>query len=429
MKNDSSRILCTLLLIFYSFPAILFAQYRNIKIGEVGEFCEATITINPKYLNRMVACGVSDRMYYSFDFGTTWKEKDVKSKYGSFGDPYLIADNEGRFYLFHLSDPDKTGWDSPRVLDRVVCQTTNNGKKWKRGGTIGYIPPTQQDKACAIFDEYSSNIYVTYTQFDDYGSENPNDSSRIMFSYSDDRGKSWKPPIRINKVAGNCHDSNLTVKGANPAVGPKGEVYVTWVLEDKIFFDKSIDGGLIWLKNDKKIAALEGGWDLNVPGAAMCHSFPIIACDMSYGDYHGTIYVNWSDQRNGEENTDVWIIKSTDGGETWSKPLKVNDDNSISHQYLNWMTIDQVTGNIYIVFYDRREHKDNTTDVYLAYSSDGGNNFTNVKINESSFVPRADSFFGDYINISANSGYVRPVWISIDENNEHNLWTAIIDMF
>ena len=93
------------------------------------------------------------------------------------------------------------------------------------------------------------------------------------------------------------------------------------------------------------------------------------------------------------------------------------------------MGFDQVTGNIYIIFYDRRNYKDATTDVYLAYSNDGGESFKNVKINENSFTPREDNFYGDYINISANSGYVRPVWISINDSNQQVLMSAIIDMF
>jgi hypothetical protein len=33
---------------------------------------------------------------------------------------------------------------------------------------------------------------------------------------------------------------------------------------------------------------------------------PVTKCDLSGGAYNGTIYVNWTDQRNGEDNTDVF---------------------------------------------------------------------------------------------------------------------------
>jgi len=51
------------------------------------------------------------------------------------------------------------------------------------------------------------------------------------------------------------------------------------------------------------------------------------------------------------------------------------------------MDIDQTNGNLYFVFYDRRTYTDNQTDVYMAISTDGGTNFSNVKISESPFSP------------------------------------------
>ena len=73
-------------------------------------------------------------------------------------------------------------------------------------------------------------------------------------------------------------------------------------------------------------------------------------------------------------------------------------------QFFTWMTVDQATGFIYIVFYDRREHPNEMTDVYLAVSRDGGETFENMKISESPFDPMSSVFFGDYTNISACNG-------------------------
>jgi len=103
----------------------------------------------------------------------------------------------------------------------------------------------------------------------------------------------------------------------------------------------------------------------------------------------------------------------------------VNDDAAGKHQYLPWMAVDQATGYVYVVYYDRRNYDDNQTDVYLAYSSDGGANFKNVKISESPFVPREDRFFGDYNNISAHKGIIAPIWTRMDEGRT-SVWTTII---
>jgi hypothetical protein len=119
-------------------------------------------------------------------------------------------------------------------------------------------------------------------------------------------------------------------------------------------------------------------------------------------------------------------VKSTDQGATWSSPKKVNDDPPGHQQFFTWMTVDQKTGNIWFVFYDRREHSDWLTDVYMAVSRDGGETFQNFKISESPFYPNQSIFFGDYTNISACNNIVRPVWTRLN-NGVEEIWTAIVD--
>jgi hypothetical protein len=90
------------------------------------------------------------------------------------------------------------------------------------------------------------------------------------------------------------------------------------------------------------------------------------------------------------------------------------------------MTVDQITGYIYVIFYDRRNYTDNNTDVYLAMSKDGGNTFKNIKISESPFNPNSSVFFGDYTNISAYNNVIRPIWTRLD-NDQLSILTAIVD--
>ena len=153
---------------------------------------------------------------------------------------------------------------------------------------------------------------------------------------------------------------------------------------------------------------------------------PVTKCDISGSAFHGTIYVNWTDQRNGADNTDVWLAKSNDSGVTWSAPIKINDDGLDKQQFLTWMDIDQINGDIYIVYYDRRNYSDENTDVYLAYSTDGGNTFINQKISENPFNPNPSLFFGDYTNISVYNGKVAPIWTRQD-GSLTSVWTALIN--
>ena len=91
------------------------------------------------------------------------------------------------------------------------------------------------------------------------------------------------------------------------------------------------------------------------------------------------------------------------------------------------MAIDQANGNIYIVFYDRRNYDDRNTDVYLARSTDGGETFENILISEEPFLPSSSVFFGDYTNITAHNYQVRPIWTRA-EGSSKSIWTALIDM-
>ncbi len=153
---------------------------------------------------------------------------------------------------------------------------------------------------------------------------------------------------------------------------------------------------------------------------------PITACDISNSSHRGTIYVCWSDQRNGADNTDIFLVRSVDGGTSWSAPARVNDDTTGRQQFFVWMTIDQSTGYLYFVFYDRHGTVGDATDVYCARSTDGGQTFTNFKVSDSSFTPIKGAFFGDYINIAAVNGRVSPIWMRLDKTTSLSVWTAPI---
>ena len=401
---------------------IAFCQYPNVKISDYYQPNEPSIYINPKNTNQLLAGANTAYYYLSDDGGLSWITNEIVSSLGVMGDPCMIIDTIGNYYFFHLSVPDDEHW-----LDQIVCQkSTNKGLTWNDGTGIYKDSPKMQDKEWAVVNPYNNEIYVTWTQFDSYGVPDADKYSKILFSKTSDEGETWSPAIVINEIDGNCVDSDETVEGAVPAVGPDGEIYVSWAGPAGLVFDRSIDGGITWLENDITVSDFPGGWDYAVPGLGRCDGFPVTCCDLSQSPYRGTVYINWSDQRNGTDDTDVWLLKSTDGGITWSDRIRVNDDPPGKHQFLTWMTIDQTNGRIWIVFYDRRNYTDNQTDVYLAYSIDGGETFTNIRISESPFTPTAGVFFGDYTNITASNNIVRPIWCRLS-GGKTSIYTAIMD--
>jgi len=382
---------------------------------------EPSIAIHPKKTKWLIAGSVMNDYYYSKNGGKSWKSSSLKSKYGVGGDPVMHVDAQGRCYYFHLSSPADGG-----RLDRIVCDYSDKLKgKWTSSATAK-VGNKAQDKQWVAECPLTGNLYLTWTQFDGYESTEIEDSSTIVFSKSMDRGETWSEPLRISKFAGDCLDGDNTVEGAVPAVGPNGDIYVSWSGPKGIRFNRSKDGGASWLKEEVLVADQPGGWATDVPGMYRCNGLPITKCDVSGGIHNGRIYVNWTDQRNGEENTDVWLSFSDNYGETWSDPTKVNQDDSEAQQFFTWMDIDQANGSLYFVYYDRRNYDDNRTDVYMATSLDGGTIFSEQIVSESPFTPSDKVFFGDYINIAAHNGVIRPIWSRMDDG-KISLWVGLVE--
>jgi hypothetical protein len=78
-----------------------------------------------------------------------------------------------------------------------------------------------------------------------------------------------------------------------------------------------------------------------------------------------------------------------------------------------------------VIFYDRRSTTGTLTDVYVAKSSDGGETFENFKVSQFSFSPNSFVFFGDYTNIAAYDSKIYPIWMRMD-GTDLSVWTTQI---
>ncbi len=425
LDNITPKLFLTL---FFVFSFSLFAQFRNYRVSAPNSNSpeEVTIAINPLEPNILAAGANISYSFRSVNSGKVWEQQNLSSIYGVWGDPVTRFDAHGNLYFVHLSNPGNGYW-----IDRIVIQkSTDNGITFNQGTHTGVYAPHNQDKAWIAIDmtdsPYKDNLYVTWTEFDSYGSSNPNDSSRILFSKSSDFAETWSQAKVISDKSGDCIDADNTDEGAVPAVGPNGEIYVAWAGPYGIMFDKSLDGGETWGR-DIFVTEQIGGWDYGVTGVYRANGLPVTVCDTSNSPYRGNIYVMWTDQRNGNTNPDVFIIKSTDGGETWGDVIKVNNDNTERPQFFAAMAIDQTNGNIYVSFYDRRNTTGTNTEYYLARSTDGGESFDNYVVTDAPFPMFSDVFFGDYTDIAAYDGKIYPIWMETDASHHLSVWTAPIN--
>jgi hypothetical protein len=415
----------TVALIFIFFYAGLAEAQRVVRVSDpdAKQPAEVAVTINPKNPEQIVGASfqrgkppkpyAGSYTYVTTDGGQTWKTVPSQDPANLVqGDDALAFGGDGSVYHAHLSFDGIRAKRPKRAESGIlVSASRDGGLTWEAPvpviNHVNTVTPFEDKPAIttdnAAASKNKGNVYLAWTRFDEYGSADPACHSQIYFSRSTDGGKTFSMPIRINDDSGDCLDSDNTVEGAVPSVGPHGEVYVVWAGPLGLVFDKSTDGGLTFGK-DKVIGQMPGGWDFEVAGLERANGMPVTGVDVSAGPNKGTLYVNWIDARNGDP--DVFVASSSDGGESWSQPVRVNDDvtGNGKSQFFTWMSVDPADGSVNVSFYDRRDTKGARTGLTYARSTDGGRTFVNYKIPQEPFDSDPKTFFGDYIGVAAYGG-------------------------
>jgi hypothetical protein len=432
----NKKIIKVVILII-SLTSLNYCQYINVRVTDADRiiYGEEMITINPKNPNQMLVgtmgnFGFSPNImgcYYTANAGLNWTVKGLTSNLAQLGsDPVVFTDTAGNFHYVSCIN-----WlVSPPNLNGLICLTsTNGGANWDNGVIYGQLAPKMDDMPFACVDhsnsQYRNNFYMTWSLYDKYTSNDPNDSAVVAFCRSTDGGITFSTSIRLSEIAGSAAGNSSSPEGPYPCTGVNGEVYVCWPHSGQVYFDRSTNGGLNWLEHDIVAAQQVGGW----AGQSyyLLNYSPVIACDLSNSPYRGTIYICFADLRSGTNDRDVWVTRSTNNGNNWDSVVRVNNDSPGHNQILPWLCVDPITGFIYVVFYDGRNYGNYNVDTYLARSTDGGTTFQNVKVSNSPTIGNA--WLGDYIGISAYNNKVRPIWTKWINGSRSEVWTAIIDTF
>jgi hypothetical protein len=383
------------------------AQIKNTKVAEIENTgCKTTIAFNPRN-PKNIAVAAGNTVFYSIDGGTAWQKTSTAFKNGN--NAVLISDSKGGLYYFLQANENET--------HRIISYTSDDGGvTWSDGIPVNAESTKDQVGPNAIIDD-KNNIYLTYAQFDKYSSAEASCLSYIQLSKSSN-GKKWNSTLELSQTPGNCIDDRNTTMGAMTTIGADGKEYCAWSNQSKIFLDRSFNGKL-WLSNDIAIVRQSEGCDEKTQGGKRCYSAPVLSTDRSKSPYRGSLYLAWSDWLHQE--SDVLFVRSHNFGDNWTSLLAINDNAGIGHQYSPWLTVDQVTGYVYIVYFGKDE--DDKTDVYLAYSIDGGSSFKNVKISEAPFTTTNLAAATCYI--SANKGTITSVWTRT-EGDKASVITAVL---
>ena len=217
---------------------------------------------------------------------------------------------------------------------------------------------------------------------------------------------------------------------AVPFVGPDGTLYVSWndFHNNIIAFNRSFDGGMTW-DTQRTIAAKTLAFDIGIPAESFRGALVYPACDADRSDssHRGRLYCSWMDLTQAG-TTDIFVSFSHDRGSSWSTPARVADQLPLLVDRFNqWLSVDPVTGNVNLSFYDTRNDTTGQrfmTDVYFTQSTDGGltwrspnTRVTTVRSNEhdcNGLFPCPGINYGnqqgDYEGLVSFGGLSHPIW-------------------
>jgi len=342
------------------------------------------------------------------------------------GDPVIHPGGPAIFYYSSLaSDVDIAG---NAHADITVSKSTDGGQSF--GGVSIAV---QKDAAMHILDKdwmaaSGSNVYVVYRHTDFSVNCNGGPQDTIELVRSTDGSATWSPPVALDT---DCGDFGF-FQGAQVAVGTGNNVYCAWEhftsdqATREIRFTHSSDGGLHFspVQAVSSVSFIGDGFLLQGHFRAFI-DLQGLAVDTSGGSYNGRLYLAWHDGRNAFQPdaytstgygvyrfADVLLASSSDGGNTWSAPVRVNQD-AITNQADQFFPALAVDGNgrVGVTFYDRRQDPQNfLMNVFEAESTDGGATWSERQLTQHPFpsVVHQDFlvspyYMGDYIGIASDA--------------------------
>ena len=285
---------------------------------------------------------------FSADNGFTWTDagKLPDSSAGDAGDPVLAVDKTlngtGAVYLGTLAFN-----GSPFPIQ--IFKSTDMGHTFAPPVPAGGV---DADKDWLAVDNFSGagqhNLYVCYTEFGVSPAE-------IRFNRSTDGGITFGTPLTI---AG----GGPQVQGCFLTVSPDHQVNIYYFKgaagANDIFTRRSTDGGLTFFPEvhvaHLHTASVNG--DLGLLGGFRSNSFPHAAVLPTGGGYQYVVY-NDLNAATPANKADIYVVRSTDGGATWSAAQHVNDDTA-GDQYMPTVAITP-GGQLMFGYYSRSHDPDN----------------------------------------------------------------------
>ncbi len=342
---------------------------------------ETQIAISPANPNLVLATAMRriDDTYSrceirrSEDGGKTWGEPVplplslATLTYRGQADPVLAFDRTGVAYcaLLFVEWTTKSG--------EAVLRSTDDGRTWE---TMTFSEHTAvngkltfDDKEWIAVDnsggEHDGALYLAWIRATLPLDKNP--QQEMFLTHSKDGGRTWSAPLS----AGSAGSAFL-------AMGPDGRVVFSHSGGIGYVVQASSDGGDTLTPAGKGVPMTL----LNPPTLPNVQSSTNVlqqmAVDISNKPWRGNVYIAYPGCETGSAPpASVWFVRSTDGGATWQKPVRLSAPAALKRDaLLPAIASDPITGDVVVTWLDRRDDSRNTlARLYATVSHDGGETF------------------------------------------------------
>lgn len=348
---------------------------------------------------------------YTTNGGQSWTFPGVIEPGVFRSDPVLESDADGNFYYNSLAV-------SPTYFCDVF-KSSSGGSSW---GDKTYAQGG--DKQWMTIDKTNSSsngyIYAFWTSY--YSVCAPG-----SFTRSTDSGGFFEDCVTI---------PNDPYWGTLSAAS-NGDLYVGGSIGNDFVVAKS---------SNAKIAGQIVNWDfatvVNLDGSISFGTGPnpggllgqtLIAIDNSGGPYDGNIYLLCSVERySNPDPLDVMFTRSTDGGVTFSTPVKINDDPGTSAwQWFGTMSV-APNGRIDVVWLDTRDNPGTyLSALYYSNSTNGGETWSQNQRLSDYFNPHVgwpqQNKMGDYFDMVSDNNGAHLAWAATFNGEQDVYYSYIID--
>lgn len=396
---------------------------------------EDPIAANPLNSNQLLTggndynCSSLQGFFASSDGGTTWTRNclAVESRKSGAGDPIVGYDRLGNAFAGGI---DLTGATSVIVLSKSTDGGVTLGAPFTSATNLlgGVVDKPWMEIDTNKNSPFVNSIYISTTQFA------TNSDSEIGFSYSRDQGATWTTlAVDTRQIFPNNVD-----QFSDLAVGRDGTIYLSWMrcpangttgdcggTVANIMFSKSTNGGVTWstpsIMTSVTLAPDScGAFYGCIPNTSeRLSNVPAIAVDASGLSRNGTLYSIMYNYVGTQ--LVVQVVHSTDGGTTWSAPVRVSPTTVVNDQFFAWVNVGS-RGQVGVTWFDRRNDPANKKyQPFVAASLNGGATFT-INTPETSILSDTTkdgfggAFMGDYSTNVWASTTLRHAWMDMRTN-------------